>query len=384
MKKVAIYLSCSPSWGGTFQYALSMIQALSVLNKQGAINLIVLYEDPLWKGIISQNGITQGEHCQSSSFLRGGLFRIWKFFFLPLSLWRRITPFFHPTVRAIMKVDADVCFFPSQDQMSFFGPYPSVTAIHDLMHRYEDFPEVKSPEIYRLREYLYRNICKYSELILADSEVGKFQIGECYGLEFLEKTKVLSYIIPYYLEEKLPDQTIFDRLQIPGDYIFYPAQFWKHKNHKNLILAFSILKEKYPKIALVLSGGKNNAYDEIRELVSELGLEASIIFAGYVSEEEMIALYQNTKCLVMPTFFGPTNIPPLEALSFGVPVVYSKIYAYREFLGESAVYVDPKDVEDIARGVDLVLSGKFERSTYDFKGRRELFINRIKDICLNL
>jgi glycosyltransferase involved in cell wall biosynthesis len=98
-------------------------------------------------------------------------------------------------------------------------------------------------------------------------------------------------------------------------------------------------------------------------------------------EEEIIALYMKSRCLVMPTFFGPTNIPPLEALSLGTEVVYSKIYAYEEFLGDSAFFVDPKSSEDIARGVSLVLRGESKKTMYKFKEKNEIFYNTIKNIC---
>jgi glycosyltransferase involved in cell wall biosynthesis len=381
MKKIGLYLICNPSWGGTFQYTLSILQTLARLDREGEIQLTVIYEDSTWEDILKSHQIVNYVHCHSNRLVRGGIFKIWRLLGLPVSIWRKITPYFHPNVRAILKANCEVFFFPSQDQMSYFGPFKAITSFHDLMHRYENFPEVNNPREFKLRESHYRNAYLYSSAVLVDSEVGKQHVQECYGSDNLNKIKVLNYIIPYYLEEKKPDFSIIDRLKIPKEYIFYPAQFWKHKNHLRLIEAFIILRKEFPDLGLVLSGGKNNASKEVEAAIQNSKVASSIFITGYVMEEEIIALYMKSRCLVMPTFFGPTNIPPLEALSLGTEVVYSKIYAYEEFLGDSAFFVDPKSSEDIARGVSLVLRGESKKTMYKFKEKNEIFYNTIKNIC---
>ena len=62
---------------------------------------------------------------------------------------------------------------------------------------------------------------------------------------------------------------------------------------------------------------------------------------GYVPDEELPALYRRARALVMPTFLGPTNIPPLEAFACDCPVAISGIYGMPEQLGDAALYFDP-------------------------------------------
>lgn len=381
MKKIGLYISCSPSWGGVFQYTLSMLQTLSRLEKEKKIHLTVIYEDPMWEDVLKKHSIKTFIHSRSSRLLRGGIYKIWRSLGLPISVWRKITPYVHPSVRIILKADCETYFFPSSDNLSYFGPYKSITSIHDLMHRYEDFPEVKNPKEFKLREFQFKNSYKYSHTVLVDSEVGRRHVEECYGPDITAKIEVLNYIVPHYLEEKKADLSIIDRFKIPDDYIFYPAQFWKHKNHLRLIEAFSILKKEFPNLGLVLSGGRKNGSEEIDVAIADSKYTSSIFLTGYVSEEEIVALYMKSRCLVMPTFFGPTNIPPLEALSLGTEVVYSKIYAYDEFLGDSAFFVDPKSSGSIAEGVARVLRGESRKKMYDSHEKNEIFYRKIKELC---
>lgn len=350
MKKIGLYLSCDPNWGGTFQYSLSILQALSQFEDSKQITLFVIYENDSWIRLLNINN-SNHFYIPNRNSLRF-IFKVWRELGLPIKLWRLLTPIFHPTVKKILELKCDYWLFPSQDSMSFFGNFNSIVSVHDLMHRYETkFPEVGNPKEFRFREYLFKNICEFSYGILADSNLGKKQITESYGEIYSSKINVLKYIIPRYLEDETPDYQIISKLNIDSDYLFYPAQFWKHKNHDHLLIAFSKVLKEHPKLKLVLAGGKKNNYENVVRLCKLLHIESSVIFAGYVTEREILALYNKSLCLVMPTYFGPTNIPPLEAIYLGKKVVYSKIYAYDEFLPSNIVLVKPDDPNDIARGI---------------------------------
>ena len=134
-------------------------------------------------------------------------------------------------------------------------------------------------------------------------------------------------------------------------FLFYPAQLWRHKNHENLLIALAGIKEEYPDIQMVFSGfGKNNAI-QIESLITSLQLDKHVRLLGYVSDSDLGRLYTMARALVMPTFFGPTNIPPLEAFTLGCPVAVSNIYGMPEQVGDAALLFDPRDSDDIAQCV---------------------------------
>ncbi len=119
-----------------------------------------------------------------------------------------------------------------------------------------------------------------------------------------------------------------------------------------MIKAAALLKDKIPDLRLVFVGSERNGYRSTRELAVNLGLEENIIFLGYMPDGEIPELYRRARALIMPTFFGPTNIPPLEALALGCPVGVSDIYAMREQLGDAALYFNPASVAEIAQTME--------------------------------
>jgi glycosyltransferase involved in cell wall biosynthesis len=107
-------------------------------------------------------------------------------------------------------------------------------------------------------------------------------------------------------------------------------------------------------------------------LRSQLGLEGELRYLGYVPDEDMSGLYAGAVALVMPTFFGPTNIPVVEAWTFGCPVLTSDIRRIREQAGNAAVLVDPRSVEAIADGIYQLWTDESLRSILAEAGRQRL------------
>jgi glycosyltransferase involved in cell wall biosynthesis len=141
------------------------------------------------------------------------------------------------------------------------------------------------------------------------------------------------------------------RFRLPAKFVFYPAQFWEHKNHARLVRAVASLRETVPDIHLALAGALNRGYAQVRALVADLGLDKQVSFLGYVPDRYMAELYRRARALVMPTFYGPTNIPPLEAFVLGCPVAVSDVYAMGEQVGNAALLFDPKSETAIADAI---------------------------------
>jgi len=117
-----------------------------------------------------------------------------------------------------------------------------------------------------------------------------------------------------------------DRYRLPEKFILYPARFWEHKNHRSLIEAVRLLKQTIPDLKLVLAGSQQNAYAASVELVRRYDLMDDVLFLGHIPDDDMPELYRRARAMVMPTFYGPTNIPPLEAFVAGCPVAVSAVY----------------------------------------------------------
>ena len=92
--------------------------------------------------------------------------------------------------------------------------------------------------------------------------------------------------------------------------------------------------------------------------VESMNLTAQVHFLGFISREEVVAFYKTALALVMPTYFGPTNIPPLEAFAFGCPVCYSDLPGLREQVGDAAFLMNLDDESSLVSIIETLLQDK--------------------------
>lgn len=149
--------------------------------------------------------------------------------------------------------------------------------------------------------------------------------------------------------------------------MFYPAQLWPHKNHVALLLAVSILRKEYGLIfPVVFVGSDMGNLKYVHHVVDELDLSAQVHYLGFVPRKDLLGLYRNAFALACMTFFGPDNLPPLEAFALGCPVIASNIC--HEQLGDAALLVDPKDEKQIADAIKQLYDDPTLRDTLVSRG----------------
>lgn len=143
---------------------------------------------------------------------------------------------------------------------------------------------------------------------------------------------------------------------LDSTFLFYPANFWPHKNHFNLIEAIAILSKKNNKIKLLLTGAKTGKeYDLLRNHVNLLGLQNNVKFLGTVSEKELAKLYCESELVVIPTLYEAGSYPVMESIFFNKVPVCSAISAIKETIGDNDVYFDPYSPESIAEKIEYFL-----------------------------
>ena len=343
---VGLYLSTGMESGGIFQYSLSVLDALSSLDRQNLLDLKIAYHGSEWPSFL----IDQPNKVRKLKWGKLGILfsKCLLGLMLPGGFSRNFLSKLNPVYYELKKLEADVWIYPGQDLFSYQMPFKSLSTIHDLMHIYEPtFSEASSWYRYQLRQHRFKNSVKNSVGILVDSDLGRVHVCQSYGSDGLG-----IYKLPFIPQVKVSftkkeETETLERLAVPQQFLFYPAQFWPHKNHKILIDASNNILNYCGDFNLVLTGSKTLEYKKLTALCKKLGLETRVHFLGRVSDKELGILYQNAKAMIMPTFFGPTNIPPLEAIQYGCPVAVSNNYAMPEQLGEAAIYFDPSSLAEI-------------------------------------
>jgi glycosyltransferase involved in cell wall biosynthesis len=401
--RIGIVPTLNPSSGGTYQYSLTMMRVLDELKRSGWGDEVVVFVADVHHPTITALGsgwavrplcpprpklldllgriVGEGPHREAWRWLRRQLQEKAQRRSLPNPDLVRFQSEISDWFRGL---GIELMLYPTPNVLSFETKIPYVMAIHDLQHRlHPEFPEVSAKGELERREYMFRNGCRYATLLLADSEAGREDILKFYGTYGVtqDRVKILPFLLPCYLavnvseKERERVRTIYD---LPERYLFYPAQFWPHKNHARIVQALSSLKQAYHlEIPMVFCGSQTNGIREetLREVISlshRLGLKNQVCYLDYVPDEDMSGLYAEATALVMPTFFGPTNIPVLEAWAFGCPVITSDIHGIREQVADAAILVDPHSVESIADAIYRVWTdGSLRRDLAD-RGRQRL------------
>ena len=266
--------------------------------------------------------------------------------------------------RKLQRSNIDIVW--SLEPMSFPLAIPYVTTLWDIQHRITPFfPEVSSADDQWIkRERAVSRVLRQASLILVGTQRGSEEIKNAYGLD-PQRILVSPFPAPKNNLVTMPKR---------DPYLFiYPAQFWPHKNHITLVRAFKLAREKTGlELNLVLSGSNKGTKKNVINSVQELELTDCVDFVGFISKEELLELYGSARMLLFPTFFGPDNLPPLEAMSFHCPVAVSEIPGAREQFGNAALYFDPNSVEELAQ---IIVN-----ASQDSEGSRD-FVEKGLQLC---
>jgi glycosyltransferase involved in cell wall biosynthesis len=246
----------------------------------------------------------------------------------------------------------------------------------DIAHVfYTQFPELVAQGELRRRNILFTYCVRYADQLVVESEQLRNDTVKYYGADaskiaILHQTVSQSLVALDGLSEDT--ETVEFRRALPKKYLFYPAQLWAHKNHKNLLYAFKILIAEIPDLQLILVGSRKSGDQEIFDLIDKLGIKQNVRWMGYVPDKFIIALYKNARALVKPGYIGPTNIPTLEAFYFGCPAVISDLPGVREQTADAALLFDPNSPQDIAAKTRLILTDETLRRSFIKEGLERL------------
>lgn len=264
-----------------------------------------------------------------------------------------------PVEKAFVKDKVDLVYFLMPSPFSLLlRKINYVITVWDLCHRdHPEFPEVHSKGQFESRELLFSTALPKAVAVIVDSSLGKDNVVRRYGCD-PERIYVAKFLPAF---DKVIDTTVDvkNKYGIERPYLFYPAQFWAHKNHVYILEGLAVLKTKFDVVLdAVFSGADKGNMKHVLGCARKLGLEENIHCVGFIPSNEMGAFYKNAVALVMPTYFGPTNIPPLEAFSVGCPVCYSNLSGLRDQVEDAAFLLDLNRPESLATRIMEILNDK--------------------------
>jgi glycosyltransferase involved in cell wall biosynthesis len=259
--------------------------------------------------------------------------------------------------RAIRTHHIDIMWFISPVYQQVDIPY--IYTVWDLQHRLQPyFPEVSvTGSTYAARESHYSNVIPRASYVIIGNQEGKDEVMRFYGVPD-NRVKIVPLPTPAFaLKNDVHDQSFNARFKVSRPYLFYPAQFWPHKNHVVMLHAIKILHDQHNiDFDIVFTGSDKGNLKYIQEVTAVLGLQDRVHFLGFVTQQELIWLYKNAFALVFPSYFGPDNIPPLEAFGLACPALVADVPGMKLQLGDAALFFDPASEVDLAQKIMLLNS----------------------------
>jgi len=365
--RIGVVIERQPSAGGAFNQAFSMVEALA---REGATShqIVVLTPFEETRRLLSRHGIEA--ICFRQRGLR--LLDVWSANVVGGALLRRLRRLGMP--RLGRHFDAflddngiDLVVLTECTQVVYrIGDHPFIVTVWDVFHRdHPELPEVFGNRVFEGWERVRQASLTRATAVIVDSPTLARRVTELYQVDpgrivelpFLPSLAVRRYAAG---DKQVTVEAVQRKYTLPERYVFYPATFGALKNHLYLLEGLVELERLHGIVLHAVFCGADNAergnLRTVERQVAALGLTQQVRFLGTVPGNDVPPLYEAALALVMPAYSGPTNIPPLEAVILGCPVIYSDLPSFREQMGEAALYCDLSDPASLANQLAALIS----------------------------
>jgi glycosyltransferase involved in cell wall biosynthesis len=231
----------------------------------------------------------------------------------------------------------------------------SVVTIHDIIYKFHpgDFPWFDR----KVYDFKFRYACEKSDRIIAISESTKTDIMLHYGVPE-DKISVIYQTCNDAFKQSIDERTIDTVLQqyhLPKEYLLYVGTINQRKNLLSIVQAVHQLGNKLTIPLLVVGNGKEYK-QTVMEYIKKHHLESKILFAPYIQNTDLPAVYTRASIFIFPSRYEGFGIPVIEALYCKTPVITSRMSSLPEAAGPGAYYIDVDEPATIAEGIDKILS----------------------------
>lgn len=320
--------------------------------------------------------------------------------FFPFHQYKKYLPFAYShllTVSFIVREKLDV-FHATANILPMQYKGKSVVTVHDLaIYKHPEWFPKKILSRQVSTKLLVPKSLKMAERIIAVSKSTKKDIKELFNIPD-QKIKVIyegvdikdwpeSRKLVCGIEEITCREELFKRYDISKKYILYIGTIEPRKNLEILVGAFGSLMFQNKKLAqeryqLIIAGARGWKFKKVFDAISKVNKELQkkyqggefVKYLGYVSHADKLALLQNSTCFAFPSLYEGFGLPVLEAMSFGAPVLTSRVSSLPEVVGDAGILINPNEARDIRTGLERILSDKDLRDELSSKAE-----NRAKE-----
>ncbi len=320
--------------GGPARYTMNVIRELAAIDRKNRY-LLLMYDTLDFKFPLPDNFSVKVVPFRSKMFF--------DYLYIPIYSWLN---------------RVDVFLFPKNT----FSPLvrgKKIPVYHDIVY-FEDFD---------FREFKYFDNLHHKVMIPVaakfskiDLTVSDFTASRMKSLLHINPGKirvVKEGVEPHFKKitnVKKLRQTV-NKYRLTTPFFFYAGSLSPRKNMLNLIRAFIKIKDSIPH-GIYFTGGESWLDTEVHDMIMGNGLQDRIIKLGFISEEELVIMYNLADCYLYPSLYEGFGLPILEAQACGCPVITSTVSSCPEVAGDGALYVNPRDVDDMAGAMLRIVNDK--------------------------
>ena len=251
----------------------------------------------------------------------------------------------------------DRLFFSPGYNSPLGWPGRFIFTLHDLHHLC--VPEDSSALKTAYYDRIIKPACHRAECMLTVSEYSRHEIAAWARISEDRIINVGNGV-------GLPFSPVGPKYEPGYPYVLYVGSRKPHKNLSRLLQAYGMSSARKD-VRLLLSGQPDL---RIAEKIAGLGLTAEVVFKDLDDDGALSEAYRGAVGFVFPSLYEGFGLPPLEAMACGVPVLTSNVCSLPEVVGDAAILVQPRDVEEIANGIGRLVQDSALRAVLRDKGLR--------------
>jgi glycosyltransferase involved in cell wall biosynthesis len=272
--------------------------------------------------------------------------------------------------RVLKKYKANV-FLSPDGYISLKTKVPQLAVIHDISfaHRPQDIPGMKR----WYYNFFFPKFARKAARIATVSNYSKTDIAKTYQVN-PEKIDVVYDGCNEKFKPVSPEDQMLFRGKYTGGvpYFLFVGALHPRKNITGLLKAFDTFKtETGQREKLLIVGGEMHKTVEISDVWQKMHFKNDVVFTGRISQQELYGIFGSALALAFVPFFEGFGIPILEAMSAGIPVICSTATSMPEVGGNAVLYVEPKNIKQIAEAMKKIASDSNLRNELVEKGLKQ-------------
>jgi glycosyltransferase involved in cell wall biosynthesis len=260
---------------------------------------------------------------------------------------------------------ADVCHYTNHYMPVFRAKRKKyITTVHDLA--VWKIPDLFTPAYVRFARSIITRCILRSDHIITVSNTVKNEILDMFDVPESKISVCYNAVGP-------PFRRIENYAK--RDLLLFVGNIDPHKNLSTLVKAFALLKNKsrdYNRMRLIIAGNKRAGTGALAEVLRSLSLsEDDVKVLGYVSDEQLVELYNSAAAVIMPSLYEGFGLPVIEAMACQTPVIVSDIPVFREIADGGALFYSPSENEhSLCDSIDMLLSSESLRKSLQAGAKR--------------